>query len=283
VRATDKLIRFIPNLFTLANLFLGCLGIIFCFNDHVFPVQLNELDQSGKNIGVIFGFNNRLYLASFMIYAAAVLDFLDGFVARALKAQSPLGMQLDSLADGVTFGVLPACIYFQLLSGAYHLEPSALYVPVISMIPAFLIALCAVYRLAKFNVDERQHESFMGLPTPAMAIFAASLPLIIFTNPYMLSSVILNKWLLYFLVVAFSWLMVSELPMFSLKMKSFKWKGNELQILFGIASLLLILSMQYTGIAATILLYILICLGRKFLGNSSKSTAILNSKPETPD
>ena len=151
-----KFVKFIPNLFTLGNLFLGCLGIVFCFNDHIFPVQANELDATGKNIAVVFGFNNRLYLASFMIYAAAILDFLDGFVARWLKATSPLGAQLDSLADGVTFSLLPACIYFQLLSAAYHLDPQALEVPIIFVVPAFLIALCGAYRLAKFNVDERQ-------------------------------------------------------------------------------------------------------------------------------
>src|SRR4249919_2073033 len=106
----NKFIKFIPNLFTLGNLFLGCLGIVFCFNDHIFPVQANELDPSGKNIAVIFGFNSRLYLSSFMIFGAAVLDFFDGFMARWLKASSPIGGQLDSLADGVTFGVLPACI-----------------------------------------------------------------------------------------------------------------------------------------------------------------------------
>lgn len=265
MRSLDRFIKFIPHLFTLANLLLGCLGIIYCFNDHIFPVQLNELDESGKNISVIFGFNNRLYLASFMIYAAAVVDFLDGFVARALKAQSPLGAQLDSLADVVTFGVLPACIYFQLLSAAYHLEPGALYVPVINMIPAFLIALGSAYRLAKFNVDTRQHESFIGLPTPAMALFVASLPLIIFTNALGLATVVLNKWLLYFFVITFSWLMVSELPMFSLKMKSFRWKGNELQILFVLVCLALTVTLKYTGIAAVILLYIVICLVKLFL------------------
>ncbi len=267
----DKLIKFIPNLFTLANLFLGVLGIIFCFNDHIFPVQLNELDPSGKNIGVIFGFNNRLYLSSLMIYAAAVLDFFDGFIARALKAQSPLGAELDSLADVVTFGVLPACIYFQLLSAAYHLEPGALFVPNIYMIPAFLIALCAAYRLAKFNVDERQHETFIGLPTPAMAIFVASLPLIIFTNAFHLSILILNKWLLYSLVVAFSWLMISELPMFSLKLKSWKWKGNELLILFLVVCVVMILSMRYAGIAASIFLYVMVCLFQFFVGRRKTS------------
>lgn len=265
VRKLTRPIEFIPSLLTLTNLFFGCLGIIFCFSDHIFPVQLNELDESGKNIGVIFGINNRLYLASFMIYAAAVVDFFDGFIARMLKAQSELGAELDSLADVVTFGVLPACIYFQLLSAAYHLEPGALYVPIINMVPAFLIALCSAYRLAKFNVDKRQHESFIGLPTPAMGLFAASLPLIIFTNAFGLATVVLNKWLLYFFVIAFSWLMVSELPMFSLKMKSFRWKGNELQILFVVVCVVLIFTLKYAGIAAVIMLYVLICLIKRFL------------------
>src|SRR5204863_9525554 len=105
-------------------------------------------------------------------------------------------------------------------------------------------------------VDKRQHESFIGLPTPAMALFAASLPLIIFTNAFGLATVVLNKWLLYFFVIAFSWLMVSEIPMFSLKMKSFRWKGNELQILFVVVCSLLIFTLKYTGIAAVILLYV---------------------------
>ena len=228
-------------------------------------MQANELDPTGKNVAVVFGFNNRLYLSSFIIYGAAVLDFFDGFFARWLKVTSPIGAQLDSLADGVTFGVLPACIYFQLLSASYHLDPTALTVPIINTIPAFLIALCSVYRLAKFNVDERQHESFIGLATPGMAIFTASLPLIIFTNALGLSMLILNKWLLYFLVMAFSWLMVSELPMFSLKLKSFSWKGNEMQIIFLLIAVLLIIAFKYAGIAASILLYIVLCIVINFL------------------
>ncbi|MCY7410555.1 MAG: CDP-alcohol phosphatidyltransferase family protein [Chitinophagales bacterium] len=271
-----KFIQFIPNLFTLGNLFLGCLGIIFCFNDRIFPVQLNQLDPTGRDVGVIFGFNNQLYLASFMIFGASVLDYLDGFVARALNAQSALGVQLDSLADAVTFGVLPACIYFQLLSGAYHLEPNALYVQTIYLLPAFLIALCAVYRLAKFNVDERQHESFIGLATPAMGLFAATLPLIVFTNAFGMAIFILNKWVLYGLVISFSWLMVAEIPMFSFKIKSFKWKGNETQISFLIISLLLIIFLKYAGIAASILLYIFICL-IKFFISPKKEVSIPNS------
>jgi len=273
VKLLEKFIRFIPNLFTLANLFLGCLGIVFCFSDHAFPVQVNQLDIAEKNVSVVFGFNSRLYLASFMIYAAAILDFFDGFVARALKAQSPVGRELDSLADGVTFGVLPACIYFQLLSGAYHLDPEALYVPMINLLPAFLIAICAAYRLAKFNVDERQHESFLGLPTPAMAIFVASISLVVFTNAFQLAPLILNRWVLYLFIIIFSWLMVSELPMFSLKMKSLKWKGNELQILFGVVSLILIFLFTYMGIAAVILLYVIVCLVKSQIQNSKTDSS----------
>lgn len=247
-------------MFTLGNLFLGCMGIVFVFNDHVFPIELAELDPSGKNLGVIFGFNNRLYLASFMIFGAAVLDFFDGFSARLLKAHSPIGGQLDSLADGVTFGVLPACIYYQLLAGAWQLQADALYTPMAYLLPAFLIALCAAYRLAKFNVDERQHEGFIGLATPASALFTAALPLIIFTNAYQLAPIILNKWVLYGLIILFAWLMVAEIPMFALKTKALTWKGNEIQIIFLGASVVLIILLKYTGIAASILLYIMICL-----------------------
>ncbi len=278
--AQNSVIRHIPNMFTLGNLFLGCLGIVFVFNDRILPVALNELDPSGKNLGVIFGFNSRLYLASFMIFAAAVLDFFDGFFARLLHAHSPIGGQLDSLADGVTFGVLPALIYFQLLAGAWHLEPEALYVPMSYQLPAFSIALCAVYRLAKFNVDERQHTGFIGLATPASAIFAAALPLIIFTNAYQLAPLLLNKWILYSIIVLFSWLMVAEIPMFALKTKSLTWKGNEVQWVFVAVSLLLIVFLKYAGIAAVILLYILICLVQFALRKGKEQDTIPNNETE---
>ncbi|MBK9731454.1 MAG: CDP-alcohol phosphatidyltransferase family protein [Chitinophagaceae bacterium] len=270
-------VKHIPNMFTLGNLFLGCLGILFAFNDHIFPVELKELDPSGKNLGIIFGYNNRLYLSSFMIFGAAALDFFDGFFARLLNANSPIGGQLDSLADGVTFGVLPACIYYQLLAGAWHLQPGALNIPMIYMLPAFLIALCSVYRLAKFNVDERQQSGFIGLATPASALFAAALPLIVFTNAFTLAPFILNRWFLYVAIALFSWLMVAEIPMFALKAKSFKWKGNEVQFIFLAISALLIIVFKYAGIAAVILLYILICLAQYFFAKRKDQ----NIKAET--
>lgn len=258
ITGMNKFIKFIPNLLTLSNLFLGCLGIVFCFSDHLFPVNAEELDASGKNLSIIFGFNSRLYLASFMIYAAAMVDFFDGFVARWLNATSEIGKQLDSLADSVTFGVLPGCIFYQMLAASYQLDPEALSVPIVYMVPAFLISICAAYRLAKFNVDVRQHTSFVGLATPGMAIFAASLPLIIFTNALGISALLLNKWVLYAIVVLFAWLMVSGVPMFAFKTKSFRWKGNEWRIILVVTSVIMIILFQYAGIAMSVLLYVAI-------------------------
>ncbi|MBA3647074.1 MAG: CDP-alcohol phosphatidyltransferase family protein [Chitinophagales bacterium] len=260
----QSFIKHIPNLFTLGNLFLGCLGIIFTFNDHIFPLQVNELDEGGKNVSIIFGFNNRLYLSSFMIFGAVVLDFLDGFSARILKVQSPVGAQLDSLADMITFGLLPACIYYQLLNAAFQLRPNALFIPELYMMPAFLIAICAALRLARFNVDERQEIEFLGLATPACALFTAALPLIIFTNAFNLSVIILNPWLLYTLIIIFSWLMVSNIPMFSLKVKSYTWRGNEVRIIYLLISIIMIIVFKYAGLAASIVFYILTCIVQYF-------------------
>ncbi|MBX7108924.1 MAG: CDP-alcohol phosphatidyltransferase family protein [Chitinophagales bacterium] len=257
-------VRHIPNMFTLGNLLLGCLGVLFAFNDHIFPIELKELDPSGSNLAVIFGYNNRLHLSSFMIFGAAVLDFFDGFLARLLKVHSPIGAQLDSLADAVTFGVLPTCIYYQLLGGAWQLQPDALNIPIAYQLPSLLVALCAVYRLAKFNVDERQHTGFIGLATPANALFAAALPLMVFTNAFHLAPYILNPWYLYAAIALFSWLMVAEIPMFALKPKSYGWKGNEVLLIFLAVSILLIIVLKYAGIAAVILLYIAICLAQYF-------------------
>ncbi len=220
------------------------------------------MGSAGKNLGVIFGFNNRLYISSFLIFTAAGLDFLDGFIARLLKAQSSLGEQLDSLADVVTFGVLPACIYYQLLTGAYRLEPGALELSMIYLTPSFLIAISSAYRLAKFNSDTRQRDGFLGLATPASALFAAALPLIIFTDAYNLAPLILNKWVLYFMIFFFSFLMISEIPMFSFKSRSLGWKGNEWRIIFFISAIFFITFFKYTGVALSIVLYITLCIVR---------------------
>ena len=222
--------KHIPNTLTLCNLLLGCCGIVFAFH-------------------------NELYFSGLAIVIAAVIDFGDGFVARLLKAQSTIGEQLDSLADMVTFGVLPGIIYFQLLASAWSAQETGLNAQMIFMLPALAIPACAALRLAKFNIDENQKTGFIGMPSPAQAIFAAMLPLIIFTNAFHLQTVLQNRWVLYGFILLFSYLMVSPIPMFALKMKSYGWKGNEARYVFLVFALAFIFLFKYTGLAFTILLY----------------------------
>jgi CDP-diacylglycerol--serine O-phosphatidyltransferase len=176
-----------------------------------------------------------------------VFDFLDGFVARLLKVSSPLGKELDSLADMVTFGLYPALHMYHGLRDFNH--PWFHYL-------AFLIAICSALRLAKFNIDERQTEGFIGVPTPAVGLFITSFPYLFrlaglsefdATGPIIVT-------------LLFSWLMVSPIRLFALKFKHFGWKGNELRFTFVAFSVLLIGFFQLAGIALTIITYILVSL-----------------------
>jgi CDP-diacylglycerol--serine O-phosphatidyltransferase len=258
-----KLYKQIPNLLTLTNLLLGCIGIVYAFDERYFV-----LGKNADGIYQTFEVSNRLFTCGFCIFLAAVIDFFDGFVARALNAQTEMGKQLDSLADMVTFGVLPGVIYYQLLERAYFLEAGSLFTSKLWILPAFLISLAACWRLAKFNIDTRQTTSFLGLPSPANAIFAASLPLIYITNAFGLGEWIINKYVLYCLVILFSYLMVCELPMFSLKVKGMKWKGNELVYIFTLLSVAIIVWFKWAGIAVVILLYIIVSIVKSFMPKS---------------
>lgn len=229
--------KHIPNFLTCCNLFFGC-------------------------IGIIFSFNKNLEFAAYCIGIAAIFDFLDGFVARLLKVSSPIGKELDSLADCVTFGVLPAFMLYQLMIQAITdnlvLEaqtPTAIdtYLPYV----ALLVAIFSALRLAKFNVDTRQSDSFIGVPTPANAILIGSIPLILLHNPTY-SEVILNPILLVVLAIVMSLLLVAELPLFALKFKSFAFKGNEIRYIFLLSSILLLVFLQFLGIPLVILLYVLL-------------------------
>lgn len=257
-----KLYKQIPNLLTLTNLLLGCIGILYAFDERYFVLGKNQ-----EGIYQTLEISNRLFISGFCIFIAAVIDFFDGFVARALNAKSEMGKQLDSLADMVTFGVLPGIIYYQLLERSYFMETGALHTSKLLLLPAFIVTLAACWRLAKFNLDENQSDRFLGLPSPASAIFAASLPLIYITNTLELGGLLVNKYVLYSLVFIFSYLMISSVPMFSLKIKSFKWKGNELLYTFLILSVAIILWFKWAGIASVILLYMII----SFIQNLSTS------------
>jgi CDP-diacylglycerol--serine O-phosphatidyltransferase len=248
---------YIPNALTLTNLLLGCIGILYAFDERYFIIS-----DMGNKSGLFdtHEINSRLFTSSIFIFIAAIIDFADGFIARMLHAQSEIGKHLDSLADVVTFGVLPGIIIYQLLERAYFTESGALYTSKLYLLPALLIPLAAAYRLARFNTGATSKEYFTGLATPAMGIFVATLPLIYFSNANGLGPYIINKYLLYAVACIFSYLMVSDIRMFSLKFKSWSLKENLRIYIFLISCAVLIVWFKYTGIALSLLLYILFSL-----------------------
>lgn len=218
----------IPNTVTCLNLFSGCLGIVFAFN-------------------------GELIYASYAILIAAILDFLDGMLARLFKAYSELGKQLDSLADMVSFGVLPSVII-------YHLFLSAATNASLSWInySAFIIAVFSGLRLAKFNIDTRQSENFIGLPTPANALLIASFPIMLKENNEVFMNYIMQPYSLLIFSLLMSFLLISEIPLLSLKFKTINFSGNILRYLLIISSLILILLFQFAAVPIILVLYILI-------------------------
>ena len=229
----------IPNLITLGNLLCGTLGII------VILVPDNP-------------FNFPPSYAALLLILAAVLDFFDGFSARLLKVSSEIGKQLDSLSDAVTFGVLPGLMTYQWLNAISTIE----YLPFIGLI----IPLLSVYRLAKFNIDTRQTSSFIGLPTPANALFFASFWLIGYFEPEsFIIQYISMQWVVAGLSILFSILLIAELPLFSLKLKSLQWKENKYVYFFLISSIGLFACFCFTAIPFIILLYLLISMVKNIL------------------
>ena len=227
-----NILKYIPNTITCLNLVSGCAATVAALS-------------------------GNLYGAILWIIAASVFDFMDGLAARLLKAYSPLGKELDSLSDIVSFGVAPGMALLVLLKQAaavIGLSGMAGYFPYL----AFVIPVFSGLRLAKFNLDERQTTSFIGMPVPAHALFWGSLACTL--QPYVAihASTLLYGGIL--LAMATSYLLVSEFPMFSMKVKSMAWKGNEMRYLLGGCGLLFIVLFGIPGVAATILLYILLSL-----------------------
>ena len=236
----------IPNIFTLLNLIFGCLAIIATLQNGLVIRYDNDLNQ-------FVDIPESITMASLFIGVAAVIDFLDGFVARLFRATSELGKQLDSLADVVSFGVAPAMIMFQFLRMSYAREEDGLNVTVLVLLPALLIAAGAAYRLGKFNVDSSQQYGFKGVPTPAVGLLIASFPLIYWNETnHNIALLLLNKWVLYALIISLSWLMVSNIPLLALKFKDKTLKGN-LPIL--ILVIITIISIPLFHWAATIIAF----------------------------
>jgi len=202
--------------------------------------------------------------AAYLVIAAAIFDFFDGFVARLLRVSSPIGAELDSLADMVTFGVVPGAMLLYYLSEGSGIEivgvRSFLENPIL-IIP-ILVPVFSALRLAKFNVDTRQSDSFRGLPTPASALWVISIPLMIEFMPFHMGwqpeNVIVDMWFVVGSAIGLSILMVSDIPLLAMKFKSFGWKGNEFRFVFLIISVVLLIILRPLAIPIVLSLYVLI-------------------------
>ncbi|HEY6062107.1 MAG TPA: CDP-alcohol phosphatidyltransferase family protein [Chitinophagaceae bacterium] len=251
----------VPNFFTLLNLVFGCIAIIFILQQNIL---LLPLDSDGNLIVTPQQLGNtpeKIWLASLFIGLAAIVDFLDGFVARLFKAGSAMGKQLDSLADLVSFGVAPAMIIYQFLRLSFAQEQGGLDISQLWLLPSLLLACAAAWRLARFNLDNSQSYSFKGLPVPATGIFVASLPLIYWNvNEQWVINLLLNKWFLYGLVLLLSWLMVSSLPLMALKFKDFGLKNNLPKYLLAIIAIASVLIFTWMSVPVIILAYVLLSL-----------------------
>ena len=244
----------IPNLFTLINLVFGCLAIVFTLQ--------NGIVIAGEGDGATWiDIPEKIWLASLFIGLAAVVDFLDGFVARLFKATSEMGKQLDSLADVVSFGVAPGMILYQFLRLSFAKETHSLDTSVIWLLPAFLVPCAAAWRLARFNLDTSQTLHFKGMPVPAAGIFVASFPVIYWNvNEAWAQELLLNKWFLYAIIAALSWLMVSTLPLMALKFKDYGVKNNwPKYVLVGIAIVAFLL-LKWLAVPVIVLTYVLLSL-----------------------
>ncbi|MFA6923232.1 MAG: CDP-diacylglycerol--serine O-phosphatidyltransferase [Bacteroidales bacterium] len=214
---------------------------------------------------VISLINRELWMASYFVYLAMVFDFIDGFVARALNAKSEFGKQLDSLADAISFGLVPGILMYRLIFISISIGNINIS-PYFSCF-GFIITVFSLLRLAKFNLDIRQKEYFIGLPTPASALFIMSFPLILqnpyctlFRNEYFFVTIILNPIVLISITLIISALLVSEIPLFSLKIKTFSFKDNKLSYSFLLASIILLAIFYFIAIPLIIFLYIILSL-----------------------
>lgn len=244
----------IPNFFTLLNLVFGCFAIVYTLQ--------NGIAITGDAEGATWiDIPEKIWYASLFIGLAALVDFLDGFVARIFKASSEMGKQLDSLADVVSFGVAPGMILYQFLRLSIAKDSNSLDTSVLWLVPAFLIPCAAAWRLARFNLDNSQSYSFKGMPVPAVGIFVASLPLIYWNvNVAWAQNLLLNKWFLYAVIAALSWLMVSSLPLMALKFKDFSLKNNLPKYLLLLVAVVALVVLKWLAIPVIVLAYVLLSL-----------------------
>jgi CDP-diacylglycerol--serine O-phosphatidyltransferase len=223
-----KVMKHLPNALTCGNLLCGCLGVVFCLENRNVPI-------------------------AYFVWAAGIFDFFDGFAARWLKVTSPIGKELDSLADMISFGLLPALVMYKMIEAS----SSNPYLPFVG----FLIAICSALRLAIFNVDETQHDSFKGLNTPANSIFITSLAFLSGS----VGTLIQQDWVLVLITIIFSFLLVSRIDILAFKFKDFSWQSNKLRFTFMAFAVLLLVLLGKPAVPLVILFYIGFSLAGKVL------------------
>lgn len=244
----------IPNLFTLLNLIFGCLAIVAILQNGI----VIQYDADGSQLVDI---PEKIGMASLFIGLAAVVDFLDGFVARLFKASSEMGKQLDSLADVVSFCVAPSMILYQFLRMSMAREEDGLTASILWLVPAFILAAAGAWRLAKFNIDDSQSYGFKGVPTPAVGLVVASLPLIYWNNhTQQVVDILFNKWLLYGVIILLSALMVSNLPIMALKFKDYGIKSNLPKIILLGVALVSAFIFHWLAVPIVFIVYIILSL-----------------------
>jgi CDP-diacylglycerol---serine O-phosphatidyltransferase len=249
--------KHLPNFFTLINLLFGSLAVIFILQSGETLASVNE-DVLNINLP------EKIWLGSLCIGIAAAIDFLDGLVARLCRATSPLGKELDSLADVVSFGVAPGMILYQFLRMSFAKQQGALDVSMLWLIPAIFVPCAAAYRLAKFNIDSSQQFGFKGVPTPATALLIASFPFIFwYSNNETILSLLLNKWFLYALILVLSYLMVSNLPLMAMKFKDLSIQKNLPKIILLVIAIVAALLLKWLAVPIVFIFYIVLSLGFK--------------------
>ena len=235
----------LPNLLTSCNLFSGCIASVMVFRNH-------------------------LDFAAYFVFAAALFDLLDGMAARKVLSNPAFGKELDSLADIVSFGFVPGAVLFKMLqlSNMESYFHSDLVIKIVQFLP-FLITIFSAIRLAKFNIDTRQTNSFIGLPAPANTLFIVSLSLIVKQQPGKFDFIILNPFFIFSITLIFSFLLISELPLFSMKFKNFGLTENLYQYILLLVSLILFPLFLFAAIPMVIFLYILLSIVQNYIKGKS--------------
>ena len=247
----------LPNIFTLLNLFFGCIAIVYTLQNGIIIVSSPDGTQ-------LVDIPEKIWFASLFIGLAAVVDFFDGFVARMLNASSEMGKQLDSLADVVSFGVAPGMILYQFLRLSFANETNGIETSIGWLLPAFLLPCAAAYRLARFNIDTSQQYGFRGVPAPAAGLLIASLPLIYWYNENpAINNLLLNEWFLYGVIAFVSYLMISTLPLMAMKFRDYSVKNNLSKYLLVILAIIAALTLGWLAVPVIFILYIVLSLAFK--------------------